>query len=71
MYNIVVILIGIFLNFMIERFAKESWVIKSTHEKSLKMALSMIDESQQEQFVIQRDGTILYVNKKGFEMMKN
>lgn len=48
MVNIVAILSGLFMNLIFERFAKESWVLKSTMEKSLKMVLTVLDESQSE-----------------------
>lgn len=61
-------LFGLLLNSLLERFAKESWVIKSTMEKSLKMMLNVFEESQNEIFIIQKDGTILFTNKKAFEL---
>ena len=37
-------------------------------EKSLKMMLNIFEESQNEIFIIQKDGTILFANWKAFEL---
>jgi len=39
MLNILVVLIGVFINSQIERHFKENWVIRSTMEKTIKMLL--------------------------------
>jgi len=41
---------------------KETWVIRSTMEKSQKMLLYVIEESQYEIFIVGKDGTVLFAN---------
>lgn len=48
----------------LERLLKEAWVLRETSEKSFKTFFQMLDEHQQEIFVISSHGKIEYFNHK-------
>ena len=52
MTNIIVVFLGLLLNGLLEWFTKESWVIKSTFDRSFKMMLNVLDENENEIFVV-------------------